>query len=93
MVSLSGERGNRLSPVRQPHIRVASIREYCRIVPGAFTPVLAKHLKWFSLVDCISIGVDRMQRDFEPMRKQLEAWQSLHSHTRFARPKTLRGHR
>ena len=42
---------------------------------GAFTPVLAKHSKSFSLVDCLSVGVDRMQRNFEPMRKQVEAWQ------------------
>jgi hypothetical protein len=45
------------------------------IVPGVFTPVLAKHLKSCSLIDCISIGVYRMQRNFEPMRKQVEAWQ------------------
>lgn len=24
---------------------------------------------------CVSVGVDRMQRNFEPMRKQVEAWQ------------------
>jgi hypothetical protein len=42
---------------------------------GAFTPVLAKHSKSFSLVDCISVGVDRMQRNFQPMRRQVEAWQ------------------
>ena len=42
---------------------------------GDFTPVLAKHSKSFSLVDAISVGVDRMQRSFEPMRKQVEAWQ------------------
>jgi hypothetical protein len=41
----------------------------------AFTPVLTKHLKSFLLIDCISVGVDRMQRNFEPMRKQVEAWQ------------------
>jgi hypothetical protein len=41
---------------------------------GDFTPVLAKHSKSFALVDAISIGVDRMQRNFEPMRKQVEAW-------------------
>src|SRR6266536_4655789 len=41
---------------------------------GDFTPVLAKHSKSFSLVDCISVGVDRMQRNFEPMRRQVEAW-------------------
>ena len=31
--------------------------------------------KSFSLIDCISVGVDRMQRNFEPMRKLVEAWQ------------------
>jgi hypothetical protein len=40
-----------------------------------FTPVLAKHSKSFSLIDGISVGVDRMQRNFEPMRKQVEACQ------------------
>ncbi len=37
--------------------------------------MLAKHSKSFSLIDCISVGVDRMQRNFEPMRKQVETWQ------------------
>jgi hypothetical protein len=37
--------------------------------------VLAKHSKSFSLIDCISVGVDRMQRNFGPLRKQVEAWQ------------------
>lgn len=44
---------------------------------GDFTPVLAKHSKSFSLVDAISVGVDRMQRNFEPMRKQVEVWRQL----------------
>jgi hypothetical protein len=38
--------------------------------------VLAKHSKSFSLIDCVAVGVDRMQRNFEPMRKQVEGWQS-----------------
>jgi hypothetical protein len=42
---------------------------------GVFTPVLAKHAKSLSLIDCISAGVDRMQRNFEPMGKQVEKWQ------------------
>ena len=42
---------------------------------GDFQPLLAKHSKAFSLVVAISVGVDRMQRSFEPMRKQVEAWQ------------------
>jgi hypothetical protein len=41
-------------------------------VSGVFTPVLAKHPKWFSLIAGIPVTVDRMRRNFEPMRKQ---WQ------------------
>ena len=37
--------------------------------------MLPKHSKPFSLIDCISVSVDRMQRNFEPLRKQVEAWQ------------------
>jgi len=29
-----------------------------------FTPVLAKHTKSFNLVDTLSVGVDRFQRNF-----------------------------
>jgi len=39
-----------------------------------FTPVLAKHTKNLSLVDILAVGVDRMQRNFEPMKKQVEVW-------------------
>jgi hypothetical protein len=38
-----------------------------------FRPVLAKHSKSFSLIDCVSVDVDRMQGNFEPKRKQVEA--------------------
>jgi hypothetical protein len=40
-----------------------------------FTPVLAKHSKSLNLLDSISVGVDRMQRNFGPMQQQVEAWQ------------------
>jgi len=43
---------------------------------GDFSPVLAKHSKHFSLEDTLSIGVDRMQRNFEPMRQQVESWRA-----------------
>ena len=46
------------------------------IVPGVLTPVLAKHSKNFSLQDSLSVGVDRMQRNFEPMHAQVERWRS-----------------
>jgi len=41
---------------------------------GDYSPVLAKHSKHFSLEDALSIGVDRMQRNFEPMRQQVDNW-------------------
>ena len=43
-------------------------------INGDFTPVLAKHSKSFSLIDCISEGVG-CNRTLSPMRKQVEAWQ------------------
>ncbi len=44
------------------------------IVSSAFTPVLAKHTKSFDLLDTLSVGVDRIQRNFEPMQRQVESW-------------------
>lgn len=49
--------------------------ELSNIVSSAFTSVLAKHSKSFDLFGRIWVGVDRMQRNFEPMRKQVENWQ------------------
>lgn len=43
---------------------------------GDFTPVLAKHSKHFNLPDAIDIGLGRMQRNFDPMRRQVEGWRS-----------------
>ena len=39
---------------------------------GDFTPVLAKHSKHFNLQDALAVGIDRIQRNFEPMRRQVE---------------------
>src|SRR6266446_6632345 len=35
-----------------------------------FTPVFAKHLRSFWLIDSLAIGVDRMKRNFGPMQKK-----------------------
>jgi|SRR5438094_6203468 len=43
---------------------------------GDFTPVLAKHTKHLSLADTLSVGVDRMQRSFELMKRQVAAWRA-----------------
>ncbi len=40
--------------------------------------VLAKHSKHFSLEDSLAIGVNRMQRNFGPLKQQVEEWQALH---------------
>ncbi len=58
-----GCRGLRLTPP-----------EFGNIVPGVFTPVLAKPTKSFNLVDTLSVGVDRIQRNFEPVQRQVESW-------------------
>jgi hypothetical protein len=39
-----------------------------------FTPVLAKHTKSFNLIDTLAVGVDRIQRSLEPMRRQVDDW-------------------
>jgi hypothetical protein len=39
-----------------------------------FTPVLAKHTKSFNLIDTLSVGVDRIQRNFEPPQRQVKTW-------------------
>jgi hypothetical protein len=44
------------------------------VVPGDFTPVLAKHGKSFNLIDTLSVGVDRIQRNFESLQRQVELW-------------------
>jgi hypothetical protein len=41
---------------------------------GDFTPVLAKHTKSFNLIDTLAVGVDRIQRNFEPLQRQVELW-------------------
>jgi hypothetical protein len=50
---------------------VESESEVVRLIFNAYTR------QGFSLgaIDCIAVGVDRMQRNFEPIRKQVEAWQ------------------
>ena len=43
--------------------------------PGVYTPMPATHSESFSLIDSISVGADRVSWNFEPVRKQVEAWQ------------------
>jgi hypothetical protein len=43
---------------------------------GDFSPVLSKHSKNFNLVDALSIGVDRIQRNFEPLQRTVSDWKA-----------------
>jgi hypothetical protein len=52
---------------------------------GEYTPVLAKHSKYFSLEDSLAIGVDRMQRNFGPLKQQVEQWRVMQLSTAAAK--------
>lgn len=41
---------------------------------GDFEPVLAKHSKHFNIANALSVGVDMMQRNFEPMVQAVDRW-------------------
>ncbi|HYE74098.1 MAG TPA: hypothetical protein VEF04_12245 [Blastocatellia bacterium] len=43
---------------------------------GDFTPVLHKHTRRLELREVITLGVDRIQRGFEPLKKQIAFWQN-----------------
>src|SRR6266550_868011 len=42
---------------------------------GDFMPVFHKHSRRLDLIDVISVGVDKIQRNFEPLRHQILDWQ------------------
>jgi hypothetical protein len=39
---------------------------------GDFKPLLAKHTKHFDLIESLSVGVDRIQRGFQPLRDAID---------------------
>lgn len=39
---------------------------------GDFKPMLAKHSKNFDLIDTLSLGVDRIQRSWQPLRERVD---------------------
>lgn len=44
---------------------------------GEYAPVARKHTNRLDLRDVISIGVDKIQRNFEPMQQQISRWREL----------------
>ena len=47
--------------------------------------MLAKHSKHFSLEDSLAVGVDRMQRNFGPLKQQVEEWRAMQLSTAAAK--------
>jgi hypothetical protein len=43
---------------------------------GDFQPVLAKHSRKLELIDLISVGVDKMQRNFDPLKHSISEWKA-----------------
>lgn len=66
----SHDRSMRLSMVVGLRVIVC----YNGMFRGDFEPVAAKHSKNFNLQDAIAVGIDRMQRGFEPMRTIVDRW-------------------
>src|SRR5579863_2079268 len=52
--------------------RHAELWSHC---PRRLSTRARQTLESFSLINCLSVGADRVQRNFDPMRKQVEAWQ------------------
>lgn len=54
---------------------VAGYRVFCcdnMSLSGDFKPLLAKHSKNFDLIEAVSMGVDRIQRGWQPLREAIE---------------------
>src|ERR1019366_951590 len=52
---------------------------------GDYQPVPPKHSKHFNLLSAISIGIDQMQRNFQPMQAQVERWRQAQISDDFAK--------
>lgn len=44
---------------------------------GDYEPVMVKHSARMNLIDVVSIGVDKIQRNFEPLTRQIEDWRGV----------------
>ena len=45
---------------------------------GSVYSCLSQAHQELNLIDTLSVGADRIQRNFEPMRRQVESWQQTH---------------
>jgi len=65
------EREPAFAPDRNPIEISLGRRNVSLAVRRDFTPVLAKATKSFNLIDTLAVGVDRIQRNFEPLLRQV----------------------
>lgn len=59
---------------------VAGLRVFCcdnMAFSGDFFAIQAKHSKNLIPVDAISLGIDRIQRNFDPLTRQVEMWKAV----------------
>jgi hypothetical protein len=52
---------------------------------GDFKPVLRKHTKAMELTDLMAVGVEKIQRNFDPMARQVEEWRTHTLHDSLAK--------
>ena len=56
----------------------------CLANTRTYVPVLAKHSKHFWLEDSMASGVERTQRNFSPLKQQVDEWRAMQSSTSVA---------
>jgi hypothetical protein len=64
----SNDKSMRLGMVAGYRVQVCSNMMFS----GEFNPLLAKHTKGFALDESVSIGVDRIQRGFQPLKESIQ---------------------
>lgn len=47
------------------------------LLQGEFKPLLAKHTRGFNLTESVSIGIDRIQRNFIPLEKTIQTMKTI----------------
>jgi len=69
----ANNRSMRLGMVAGYSVRVCSNMSFS----GDFRPLLAKHSRNFDLIESLSLGVDRIQRSWDPLRRTIDAKRNL----------------
>ena len=71
-IRTANDKSMRLSMVAGYRVMVCSNMAFS----GEFKPLAHKHTKGLELLDSLSIAIDRTQRHFDPLAKQISAWKN-----------------